>query len=168
MSQQIVLVPQKLQYVCCQCQATHSRLTIRRHNGTSYEHWYNATDGSGGKLCDRCYKKKSRSATMAGRRVKIQTFQHYFGPDFCCQGHKYIEDCDCKINNPTVLQLHHPEGGGDKHRMQIFGNPNVCGVRFYAWLRRNGYPDYGFILLCANCHLIIEAQNREAKWIIDG
>jgi hypothetical protein len=143
------------------CKApTETRWSYASHRAP-WQHWYD--DGNGGFLCERCYSQKTRKSTMSGRRCKHEVFTHYFGENYHCQGDKFLHN-ECKMNNIVALQLHHPNGGGDAHRFEIFGDANICGVRFYMWLRRTGYPKIDLDLLCANCHAIIEAERREAKY----
>ncbi len=137
-----------------------TRLVKNGWSGKIIEHWYD--DNNGGHLCEKCYNKKVRKSTMSGRRAKHEVFVHYYGENYHCQGDKYLHN-ECKMNNIICLQLHHPKGGGDKQRREIFGE-NICGVRFYMWLRRSGYPEIDLALLCANCHMIIENDIAEAKY----
>lgn len=53
----------------------------------------------------------------------------------------------CGLSVADYLQLDHVNGGGNKDRQ----DRKASGHRFWAQLRREGYPE-GFQLLCANCH----------------
>jgi len=135
--------------VCSICQSTTTTVFSNRR-----PHWYG--DGNGGYNCEPCYKKKVRNSTMWGRRLKKEVFSHYFGPDFKC--------VDCGINNILVLTIDHEEGGGNQQRIQLFGTSHACGIKFYAWLKRNGFPrNNKFTCRCANCHLIRENERIESR-----
>jgi hypothetical protein len=58
----------------------------------------------------------------------------------------------CPETEPKFLSIDHIDGAGNQHRLEVFGNKNVAGLRFYSWLRRNNFPP-GFQLLCFNCNL---------------
>jgi hypothetical protein len=57
----------------------------------------------------------------------------------------------CGETEPDFLAIDHVGGGGKAHRE----NANGVGKRFYAWLRRNGYPQDGLRVLCNNCNMSI-------------
>jgi|SRR5215212_3756989 len=137
-----------------ECVSPTSTRRMKRKNGTYTQHWY--SNGSGGHLCEPCYKKMVRSSTMHYRKIKQQVFTHYFGPNFGC--------IDCGIKDIRVLTMDHENGGGNKHRLEIFGNARSCGMRFYEWLRTNKYPNINFAPRCANCHMIVESERTEAKY----
>src|SRR5439155_1313673 len=70
------------------------------------------------------------------RLLKIETIQHYGGVCACC-GESRME----------FMSLDHKEGGGRQHRLKL----KKTGIVFYAWLKRQGYPD-GYRVLCMNCN----------------
>lgn len=75
----------------------------------------------------------------AARRVRAEALAAYSAtsaPSCACCGEREL----------TFLSLDHVNGGGHKQRQETGGGG------FYAWLRRNGYPD-GFQVLCHNCNL---------------
>lgn len=55
----------------------------------------------------------------------------------------------CGIDEPSVLTIDHISNGGSEHRKSL---GRRGGVRFYHWLRLNGYPS-GFQVLCFNCNV---------------
>lgn len=57
----------------------------------------------------------------------------------------------CGESNPLFLTLDHINGGGNKHRLTLFGRPQA-GNAFYRKIRGMGYPD-GFQTLCWNCNM---------------
>jgi len=59
----------------------------------------------------------------------------------------YGNKCSC-CGEPeeAFLEVHHINGGGNKHRRELGG-----GAKIYGWLRRNGWPK-DFALLCSNCN----------------
>ncbi len=74
-------------------------------------------------------------------RIRQEVFEHY-GQECAC----------CGETEPMFLTIDHINGGGAKHRAQIFGAKASGGGPFYIWLRRMGFPD-GFQTLCINCNL---------------
>lgn len=54
----------------------------------------------------------------------------------------------CGETQPEVLAVDHINGGGNKHR-RIVG----LGKNFYSWLRKKGFPQDDFQLLCHNCNM---------------
>jgi hypothetical protein len=64
----------------------------------------------------------------------------------------YGDKCACCNEvNKAFLTIDHINGGGNKHRISLFGK-NISGKRFYAYLRAHGYPP-GFQVLCWNCNM---------------
>ena len=56
--------------------------------------------------------------------------------------------CCCGETEPLFLEIDHTRGDGARHRREIGrGAKAMC-----AWLRRNGFPQDGFQLLCSNCN----------------
>lgn len=94
----------------------------RTHNRMSYERNKEARDA------------KTKEYQRAIRREVIS---HYGGRCECC-----------KEAELAFLSIDHVGGGGAKHRKELGMSG---GSRFYAWLRRNGYPE-GFRVLCHNCN----------------
>jgi hypothetical protein len=61
----------------------------------------------------------------------------------------------CNNENIESLELDHINGGGNKQRDLVFhyGHQSPGGNRFYAWLRKNGFPKtYDLHILCRECH----------------
>ena len=73
-------------------------------------------------------------------KLREETMLRYGGNPPRCQ-------C-CQESTRQFLAIDHINGGGCKHRKQL----GSFGVNFYAWLRRNGWPD-GYQVLCHNCNL---------------
>lgn len=71
------------------------------------------------------------------RTVRKEIIGHYGGSCACC-GETEL----------AFLAIDHIGGGGAKHRRAL---GMTGGSRFYAWLRRNKYPE-GFRVLCHNCN----------------
>lgn len=86
------------------------------------------------------------------QRLKIEVFSHY------CKG-KLKCEC-CKENYIEFLTLDHKNNDGNKHRRSLHIKGALkgkqgqnAGRRFYAWLKRNGYPqNLGLRILCWNCN----------------
>jgi hypothetical protein len=69
------------------------------------------------------------------RKLKLEVMSKYGTVCSCCS--------EAELD---FLAVDHIDGGGNDHR-KIAGS----GTRFYAWLRREGYPE-GFQVLCHNCN----------------
>lgn len=80
-------------------------------------------------------KNRARTARWWAA-LREEMFAHY-GSECACCGEDHRE----------FLCIDHIEGGGNKHRAEVGGTGSV----FYAWLRRNGWPE-GFRVLCHNCN----------------
>lgn len=55
----------------------------------------------------------------------------------------------CGETHMSYLTLDHINNDGKQHRAEL----GVYGMRFYAALKRLGYPSCGVQVLCANCHM---------------
>lgn len=53
----------------------------------------------------------------------------------------------CGESEPMFLEIDHVNGGGHKHRKEVSG-----GTAMYHWLKRNGYPQDEYQILCRNCN----------------
>jgi hypothetical protein len=54
----------------------------------------------------------------------------------------------CKCCDEDIfefLTIDHVDGGGRKHRQEL-------GMTLYKWLKKNGFPQEGFRLLCIDCN----------------
>lgn len=58
----------------------------------------------------------------------------------------------CGESRRAFLTIDHIFGAGETHRMEITGHRRGRPKNFYAWLRRQGYPQAEFRLLCFNCN----------------
>lgn len=100
-------------------------------------------------LCARCYSKRrydrdpeavrqqSRDAQRSMRvRVRDQMVEAYGGRCACA---------NCPETNPAFMCLDHVNGDGRVHRLKV-------GSHTYADLRRRGWPQDGYRLLCWNCN----------------
>jgi hypothetical protein len=77
-------------------------------------------------------------STLNGRKLKTETITAYGGK---CQ--------KCGETHWEFLTVDHVNGGGNQHRKELGtgGGPN-----FYRWLKKQGYPNNGYQLLCFNCN----------------
>lgn len=82
--------------------------------------------------------RQYRKETLNGLRADV--FAAYGGKCMCCGE-----------SEPIFLTIDHIGGNGRKHREEVMGNPLYAGVKFYAWLRQNEFPE-GFETLCYNCN----------------
>ena len=73
-------------------------------------------------------------------RLKENILKHYGSKCACC-GETHIE----------FLTLDHINNDGNEQRRKLFGRNRSVGVQFYAWVRRNNYPD-DLQILCWNCN----------------
>lgn len=88
------------------------------------------------------------------KRIKLEVLSHYGGspPRCACCGEVFIE----------FLCIDHINGGGAVHRRKL----KKWGVHFYAWLRKNKFPE-GFRVLCHNCNMSIGAYGYCPHDIVD-
>lgn len=91
------------------------------------------------------YKKLIQQRSY--EKIRTECLSHY--------GNGKIECRCCKENEIKFLHLDHVNGDGAEKRKewkktttQIFG-----GTGFYYYLRKEGYPNLGLQVLCANCNL---------------
>ena len=85
-------------------------------------------------------------------RLKKLVFEYYCGGSAKCQ-------C-CGENNLLFLTLDHTNNDGAKHRRAILKQDypdrkkrgDLTGRQFYAWLKRNAFPDIAIKVLCFNCN----------------
>lgn len=102
-----------------------------------------------GGLCNSCYSKRQyhrdpeearRQARESGartrKRLRDQLIAAYGGKCACA---------NCPETNPAFLTLEHVNGDGGEHRKRL-------GSHVYADLRRRGWPQEGYTLLCWNCN----------------
>ena len=100
-------------------------------------------------MCHQCYAKarywddpeKYRAEAKAAqarsrKRVRDQMVDAYGGKCACPR---------CPETNPAFLTLEHVDRSGKQHRAEV-------GSHTYADLRRRGWPQEGFTLLCWNCN----------------
>ncbi len=96
---------------------------------------------------NREYRKLNRDRIIKERLVKhiilkFDVLSHYADGDPTCK--------ICGENRLPCLSIDHMEGGGNQHRKSVVGGG---GHKFYAWLKRNYYPE-GFQVLCMNCQFM--------------
>lgn len=87
------------------------------------------------------HKKLSKDAYL---RRKKAVFDYYGGVCVCC-GESRLE----------FLVMDHKEQDGAEHRRSIGicrGQYRGTGHNFYLWLEKQGFPDVGLQILCANCN----------------
>jgi hypothetical protein len=79
---------------------------------------------------------KREHARRWGRKLKAEVIAAYGGKCVCCG-----------ITEFAFLTIDHIHGGGEAHRRKV-----GMGKNFYRWLKRNGFPQEEFRLLCFNCN----------------
>jgi hypothetical protein len=72
--------------------------------------------------------------------IKKQVFEHYF-VEIRCE--------NCGIDNLLLLDIHHIDGDGGKHRKET---STTTGSSYHYQLIQEGYPILNVKCLCANCH----------------
>ena len=80
-------------------------------------------------------------------KLKLECFQAYGGAQ-CSEPWCHATDVD-------ELELHHPEGGGNKDRAEIMGEGlrSPGGWKFYLELRKAGFPNKDkYRVVCRGCH----------------
>lgn len=83
------------------------------------------------------YQAKARQYGKEGRdRLRAEMLAAYGGRCACSK---------CPETNPAFLTLDHVGGGGKAHRAEV-------GSHSYRDLRRQGWPQDGYRLLCWNCN----------------
>lgn len=103
------------------------------------------------KLRRKKYNEKNRVPRLevekTRRRVaKLEAFNHYTNNNIKC--------LDCGKNDIRVLQIHHMNNDGAKHRKEMnSGNASL-------WLKKYNFPE-GYQILCANCHLLKHREIEE-------
>lgn len=100
--------------------------------------WYPSFREHNNCICIDCDKLRSKEFRW---QLKIETIEAYGGECECCH-EKHIE----------FLTIDHIHDDGKIERMRLFGDPQRGGGdHFYAWLKRQGYPQENYQCLCWNC-----------------
>lgn len=128
--------------LCESCYVAQWKNSVR---ATCHEDRPHLADG----LCARCYTKRKydsdpepirasvrKSQAKIRERNRLELIEAYGGKCACPK---------CPETNVAFLCLDHINGDGKAHRMKV-------GSHTYADLRRRGFPQEGFRLLCWNCN----------------
>lgn len=109
--------------------------------------------------CPNCYRVRHEKASRAwylANREKLAAARRFVRRDFKYRTMQaYGGKCACcGIRDLEFLTIDHVKGDGANHRKAIFGGKRSsgCGLAFYAWLEKKGYPE-GFRVLCYNCNI---------------
>ncbi len=94
-------------------------------------------------------EKVSESKRHLAQDLKREVLTHY-GNGWCACVH-------CGFDNMDALSIDHIDGNGIEHRRSLGLS---TGRKFYAWCKRNGYPE-GYQTLCMNCQFIKRVKNKE-------
>lgn len=87
------------------------------------------------------YARRREQLSVRARAVREQTRTDVL----LAYGHR----CHCcGESTREFLGVDHIKGGGNQHRKRT----GLTGRRFYAWLKRQGFPRDDFRLLCHNCN----------------
>ena len=90
-------------------------------------------------------------------KLKRDCFEQYGGTACSIDG--------CTQENIDELELHHPDGDGNKDRAERVGRGprSPGGWNFYQKLKRDGWPR-GYVVICRDCHDKIHGRiSREAR-----
>jgi len=112
------------------------------------------------RLCWKCYiqqqteqvhidvdklRLRRRLRTHAYRaRLRVKTLTALGGQCACC-GER----------SPQFLVVHHKHGGGRAHHRATGVHTFNGASKFYAEIKREGYPKDKYEVLCYNCHMAI-------------
>lgn len=134
--------PHAAKGLCVACYQAQRTSSVRASCHPSRPH---LADG----LCAACYSKRRydqdpetaqrqarESHARARKRIRDQLVEAY-GGKCACSG--------CPETNSAFLTLEHVNHDGGEHRKRV-------GSHTYADLRRRGWPQEGFTLLCWNCN----------------
>jgi hypothetical protein len=114
----------------------HAPTQMRCSRGCNKKSWYAKSPEN--------RAKAAASETKRRLATRIETFTAYGGKCSCC-GESHQE----------FLTIDHINGGGTKHRREIGAGE---GVRFYRWLKQQGFPQNDYQCLCMNCNHAIGLQ----------
>ena len=131
------------------------------------ENWYPAFRAINSRICRVCDNKRSATYYHAHRERCIEqavAWAREHPVEKAANGKAYRQrirqevldvygnKCKCCGEaTPEFLALDHIKGGGNEHRRAIFGRIRA-GVDFYLWLKRQGFPQDEYQLLCHNCN----------------
>lgn len=86
------------------------------------------------------YRDKNETWHKTYRReLRKKTLDAYGGKCVCCGEHRW-----------QFLTIDHPKGDGQKDREP---HRRIVG-QFYGWLRKQGYPQGYYQVLCMNCNWV--------------
>jgi hypothetical protein len=101
-------------------------------------------------LCNNCYCKDwlDRGDNRAKHAITTQkNYYRYREEMFDALGH--VCAC-CKEADKVFLSLHHVEGNGNQHRLEVGGAKEANFAALLA-ARREGWPKNKYAVLCMNC-----------------
>lgn len=100
-------------------------------------------------LCNACYGKRRYNEDPEKYRERARETQRKLRESLRAELlAAYGGQCSCPRcpeTNPAFLTLEHVNGDGGEHRRRV-------GSHTYADLRRRGWPQDGYTLLCWNCN----------------
>lgn len=88
-------------------------------------------------------------------RLKEDVFKHYSVDGIKC--------CKCGFDDIRALTIDHIDNNGADERRKLFGHRMYAGTTFYRWLRKNGYPNNGYQVLCFNCNWIKKTEHQRCQ-----
>lgn len=115
--------------------------------------WLSYHRSKGFRLCKECNKVRKNKENLL---LKEQTIMEYGGKCVCCAD-----------RNVIFLTMDHIDGNGAEHRKTINSKYKMTGVKFYRWLRQQGYPKDNYRILCFNCnfamHVLGKCPHQDTK-----
>lgn len=103
----------------------------------SKDNWQN--NRARAKIQAQKWRAKNKDKILANARKLRQDVLDAYGNECKCCGEKHQE----------FLGIDHVNNDGEGHRKELKG----YGRAIYQWLKKNGYPQKGFQLLCHNCNM---------------
>ena len=100
-------------------------------------------------ICEPCFRERE---DLRRRALKAEVFAAYGGRCVCCE--ETIHD---------FLTIDHTQGYHNGHT----GEPR-SGIPLYAWLKRHGFPQESFRLVCFNCNQAVARLGRCPHGILTG
>lgn len=114
------------------------------------DNWYPSCKRQSQPWCKSCWNRRNQKYRDPGSerlrsqswvaKVKAEVIRNYGGACKCCGE-----------TNRQFLNIDHILGGGKNHRKTI-SKTGSGGYAFYLWLKKRGYPQDNYRLLCSNCN----------------
>jgi hypothetical protein len=120
--------------ICTAKSLAKSRLQTERRRTLGLCHSCGVIRDGKGVRCVEC----SAAHAATSQRIKSEVIDAYGGKCGCCGEAER-----------AFLTIDHSNDDGASHRKLIGGG----GDKMYRWLKKHGFPQEGFALMCFNCNL---------------